>query len=296
MSHRRVKTIRNAAIYYTVRVVVALLGRTPGRRVRQVSRWLGGLAFFVAHRERRIAIDQLCRRTTLGKHPHRAKKITRGVFNHLALCITELCRFITHPNNAPPVFIPDASRRALDDALSHKRGVIFVTGHIGNWELMAMFLARQGYPIHTVARTSYDNRFTRFIAGQRARFGVNAIYREQVGSAARLLRVLKKGHILGMLIDQDTRVQSVFVPFFGLDAYTPGGAATFALHTGTPVVVGSIKRTTSGRHTIRIRSITLPDDEVMATARLTDELERRIRGQMSQWVWFHKRWKTRKGV
>ena len=296
MVSRGIKAARHAAIYYVVRFFLLLLGWTPERFVPTAARWLGGLAYLVARRERHIAVTQLCARTAITHRSQRARKLTRGVFNHLALSVAELCRLLRKRNNSPLVIIPESSQKALDGAIAKNCGVIFVTGHIGNWELMAIALANAGYPIHTVAKKSYDTRFTRFIGRQRMRFGVHGIYRDDRGSVGKLYRALKSGHILGMLIDQDTRVPGVFVPFFGAEAHTPSGAASFAVRTGTPVVVGTVKRTRAGIHRIDIEGVVLPEDETDATALLTRKLEQRIRGQMSQWVWFHRRWKTARGA
>lgn len=283
-------------IYYAVRAAIATLGLLPSGMNRVSARLLGALAFVVARRERGTAAAQLCQMTAIGARPKRAHKLVRGVFNHLALSVIELCRLMRSSNNLPAVCIPQSSIKALDEALAMRRGVVFVTGHIGNWELMAITLAQAGHAIHTVAKGSYDDRFTRLLSRERARFGVHAIYRESEGSAKKMLRVLKNGGILGMLIDQDTRVNSVFVPFFGVDAHTPSGAAAFAIRTGTPVVVGTIKRTVKGEHRLDIAKLALPNNVTDATAILTRELEKRIRRQMSQWVWFHRRWKTQRSA
>ncbi|MBN2340255.1 MAG: lysophospholipid acyltransferase family protein [Deltaproteobacteria bacterium] len=293
MNQKRSKKIKNTAIYYSVRAAMRLVGQTPGFAVPYTARWLGGIAYLVARRERQIAISQLSAHTALRGHPRLAKQVTRGVFNHLSESVIELCRLIVHPNNRPQVFIPQRSRCALNEALSLNKGVIFITGHIGNWELMAIHLADLGFPIHTMARASYDNRFTRLIQRERERFGVHAIYRGQPGVTAKMVRALKQGQILGVLIDQDTSVNSVFVPFFNEDANTPSGAAAFAIRTQTPVVLGTIKRKRTGAHRIDIEQVQLPDDVTEATALLTRKLEERIRKQMSQWVWFHQRWKTK---
>lgn len=288
------KQIKNAAIYYGARTAMLMVGKTPAAVVPYTGKWLGGLAYVVAKKERQTAISQLCQHTRIGRHPKRAQKITRGMFNHLAVSLIELCRLINNPNNRPQVFIPQSSRCTLNEALAANKGVLFITGHIGNWELMAIHLADLGFPIHTMAKASYDNRFTRFIQKERDRFGVHAIYRGQKGVTAKMVRALKRGEILGVLIDQDTTVNSAFVPFFGADAYTPSGAASFAIRTGTPVVVGTIKRTHKGNHRIDIAHAPLPNNETDATALLTLALERRIRKQMDQWVWLHRRWKTQK--
>jgi KDO2-lipid IV(A) lauroyltransferase len=83
------------------------------------------------------------------------------------------------------------------------------------------------------------------------------------------------------------------VPFFGRQAFTPIGAATLALRSGSPVVVGSIRRAAGDRHVVQIDPCALPDDVTEATALLTARLEARIRRHPTQWVWFHRRWRTR---
>lgn len=292
MTQSITRQLKNTVIYYLARLAMTIMGNTPSFAINFSAKWLGALAFIIAAKERRTAINQLQNHTTAARHPKWAPKLVRGMFNHLAYSVIELCRLMNNPNKYPKVFIPRRSRCVLNQALSQNRGVIFITGHIGNWELMAIHLASMGYPIHTIAKPSYDDRFTRFIAKQRHRFEVHAIFRGEKTSVAKMRRVLAKGGVLGFLIDQDTTVDSIFVPFFKQTAHTPSGAASFAIRTQTPVVVGSIKRLACGRHRIDISAPKKSDDILEFTAQLTYELEQRIRGQLHQWVWLHQRWKT----
>jgi KDO2-lipid IV(A) lauroyltransferase len=108
-----------------------------------------------------------------------------------------------------------------------------------------------------------------------------------------MLRVLRRGEVLGVLMDQDTRVPSVFVPFFGKSASTPKGGATLSRLTGAQVVVGTIHRTANAVHVIDVVKCELPRDERDATALLTAVLEKRVRRHPADWLWFHERWKTR---
>jgi len=96
-----------------------------------------------------------------------------------------------------------------------------------------------------------------------------------------------------MLIDQDTKVEAVFVPFFGCPASTPVGAAALALRKGLPVVVGTIHRTPGMRYRIVLRPVDATGlDETALTARLTAGLEAAVRQHPTQWVWVHRRWRT----
>jgi KDO2-lipid IV(A) lauroyltransferase len=211
----------------------------------------------------------------------------------LARNTVELCRLRNAPENCPEVVFSKASRHALEDALAKKRGVVFVTGHFGNWELLARTLAKLGYPISTVAKESYDPRFTTQIDRFRSDAGVQVIWRGSPGAPSAVLRALKQDRAVGFLIDQDTAVPSAFVPFFGRSASTPIGAAALALRAKAPVVVGTIHRTPNGRHVIDIKACPIPSDVEKATALMTSHLEARIRRHPSQWVWFHKRWNTK---
>ncbi|MDJ0762640.1 MAG: lysophospholipid acyltransferase family protein [Myxococcota bacterium] len=287
------RALKNALIYHLTRVAVTLIGITPDRFIYRAGKCIGALAHRIAGRERRLARQQLSFAFRLNAADPRVRLLTRGVFFQLGLSAVELCRLFRSKDNSPEVIIPDTARQALDKALAVGRGVVFVTGHIGNWELLASALVSKGFPISTVVKESYDPRFTRLIHGFRTRSGVEAIYRGRPGSAVAMRRALKQGRILGFLIDQDTRVPSVFVKFFGRLAHTPLGAATFATRTQAPVVIGAIHRAAHRTHIVDIEQCPIPMDPQAATAVLTGALERHIRRHPSQWVWFHERWKTR---
>ncbi len=286
------RRFKNTFIFYAARVAIALAGCMPPRFATPFGRMIGALAHLVAGRERRQATDQLAAALGLPRSGRRVRLLARGVFRELGVNAIELCQLFSSGGTSPQISISARSRSALDAALAEGKGVVFVTGHIGNWELMALGLARLGYPISTVAKESYDIRFTRLIESFRARENVKAIYRGRPGSSAAMLRALKKNSILGFLIDQDTTVPSAFVPFFGRPAHTPIGAAVFALRSGAPVVVGTIHRATGCEHIVDIARVRIPNDIEAATALLTSHLEQRIRRHPTQWVWFHQRWKT----
>jgi Kdo2-lipid IVA lauroyltransferase/acyltransferase len=287
------RRLKNAIIYAAIRALVGALGLVPATLARRVGLALGALGHRLAGKERRLARAQLSRVFGLSPTSRRARLLTRGVFAQLGLSAVEVCRLRRDPSVAAAVIIPEAARRALEAALAEGRGAVYATGHIGNWELMAVALARAGFPITAIAKESYDPRLTRLVEGERRRFGVEVIYRGRTGSSAATLRALKRGRVLGLLIDQDTRAPGTFVQFFGEPAFTPVGAAALAVRTGAPLVIGAIRRTPGGRHVVDIERCTAPADAAEGTASITAALERKIRSHPSQWVWFHERWKTR---
>jgi KDO2-lipid IV(A) lauroyltransferase len=176
--------------------------------------------------------------------------------------------------------------------------VLFVSGHVGNWELLARRVALAGYPCQTIAKETTDPRLTRLVERFRAAGKLKSIWRGQDGAAKAMLKALKGGEILGMLIDQDTKVQSVHVPFFGHPASTPRAAADLALRTGAAVVVGFCQRQADGRYRVAMKQVEPEStgdreaDAVALTAKMTWEIEQAIRRAPAQWVWMHRRWKT----
>jgi len=181
---------------------------------------------------------------------------------------------------------------------AQKKSIIVVLGHFGNWELMAALVTRRGYPASVVATPVYDPRLDRLLVDARARHGVHTISRGSPSAARHLLSGLRRNAILGMLIDQDTDVDGVFVPFFGRAAYTPSGPAALALKTGAAVIFGFILREGASRHRLilqgpieLIRTGDPARDIQENTARFTREIEQWIRSHPDHWVWMHNRWK-----
>ena len=177
--------------------------------------------------------------------------------------------------------------------LLENRPLMLATGHIGNWELFGQTLGTRGWPLSAVARALYLPALNDYLVGSRSRARFTTILRTSPDSGRLLLKAVKERHILAMLIDQDTKVEAVFVPFFGHMAATPVGAARLALRKSLPVCVGAIVRTRAGRHRVILHRVeTAGLDEKTLTARLTAGLENIIRAHPTQWVWVHRRWKS----
>jgi KDO2-lipid IV(A) lauroyltransferase len=192
---------------------------------------------------------------------------------------------------------PAADRARLDAALARGQGVVFVTGHVGNWEVLARRLTLAGYRMAAVAKEASDPRTTALIEGLRRQGGLEVIWRGAPGAARQMLKTLRGNGLLGLLIDQDTSVQSVWVPFFGHLAKTPRAAADLALRTGAVPLLGFAVREGPGRYRVELHDVELPagDGEAAAvelTTRLTAGIEACIRRHPEQWVWMHQRWKS----
>lgn len=180
----------------------------------------------------------------------------------------------------------------IEAARIAKRPVLILTGHCGNWELLAAALNLRGLAMSVVARELEDPGLQRMLLALRERFGTRTIVRGTPGAARALLQALRSGGALGMLIDQDTKVDGVFVPFFGRLAYTPVGAAELALRFDAAVLPTFIERQPDGSHRARIEpALALDGDATAATTQMTERIEAQIRRVPEQWVWLHRRWR-----
>jgi KDO2-lipid IV(A) lauroyltransferase len=185
----------------------------------------------------------------------------------------------------------------LEEAVSRGKGVVAVTGHIGCWELLGAYFSMMGYPLAVIVRPLRDQRLENLIDNLRRSKGMKPISRMTNVKAA--YGWLKRGGILGVLIDQDTSVKGVFCDFFGRPAYTPAGPAYLALRTGAPIVPIAIQLEEDGTQVVRVkRPIDLPKSmDTDACVRLvmqacTQAIEDYVRCRPTQWVWMHERWKT----
>jgi len=229
------------------------------------------------------------------------QRIARGCFIHLMKATMEVvCIRQIDPQLEDYVELTDASGKVLAEALAEKRGLVFVTGHVGNWELLARRFARTGAQPVVVAKRSWNARLDEALAAFRQSGGVTTLWREEIKSGRLLLRAMREGKTLGLLIDQDTQVRGLFVPFFGRMAFTPRAGADLALHFGAPLVVGWTRRR-PGKECGYVMEVERVQYDVAAereaevarlTALCTSRLERLIRANPTDWVWMHQRWRT----
>jgi len=197
-------------------------------------------------------------------------------------------------------FAPGAEEK-LHRAMAEGRGLVYTTGHIGNWELMARRIARAGIPSAVIAKESGDPKITALIEQIRSEGGFETLWREDKGTARAMIRCFKENKALGILIDQDTRVQGVFVPFFGRPAFTPRAAGDLAVRFRAPVVMGYCRRRgprPGDGHEVQVVEIPWDrdapdrdDEAVRITAACTSAIEDAIRRNPEEWVWMHQRWK-----
>jgi len=293
------KRIKRALRTAVLRAVVAVVARLPLGMAQRAGETLGGLAFRLAAAERDKALRSLARAFP-EKTPEERAALARACFRHLGRCALEaaVARRRGPEVLAALVEIPAAALSVLRCAQARGRGIVAVTGHVGHWELLGWAMVKSGFPLSVIAKENVDPRLTALAEDFRARGGVRTLWRARPGAAVGMLRALRRGEMLGLLIDQDTRVQSLFVPFFGTPAATPRAAADLVLRTGAPALVTFAPRGPDGRYHLGAEEIEVPSsgdaeaDALELTQRFSDAIEAAIRRTPEQWVWMHQRWKT----
>jgi len=291
--------IKGVAEYSLALLIVRLFAAMPRRIAYPTAKTLARLGFHLARRQRRAGLRNL--QMAFPELSRNAlEEILRGSFENLGRLLVEfthmqelnkgnICRFVVH----------DGLENYLE-GLRRGRGVIFMTAHFGAWELSSFAHAVYGYPLRFVVRPIDNTRVERLISTYRTRSGNIPIERR---SAARdILKALRQNEAVGILFDQNTtRSEGVFAEFFGIPAATTPALALFALRTGAAVVPGFLIWDASLRkHRLRldppvqlIETGNLDHDVLENTKIFNKILEAYIRAYPDQWLWIHRRWKTR---
>lgn len=288
---RRFSRVRETLLPATVRLLVFLFGLLPHRIALGVGRLLGRLAWRLSGRDRKRALEHLS--FALAELPEaERRRIARASFLSAGMNLAELLHFLKRNRRR---ILPHLEIHGWEEVAAAKasgRSILILTGHCGNWELIGTALHEGGVPPAAIARPLDDAGLQQLLVNLRNHLGTTTIARGTRGSARQLLEVLRGGGALAMLIDQDTKVDGVWVPFFGRPAFTPVGAAEIALRQKAHVIPSFIERRPDGGHLIRFHpALDLPPDPREATALMTAKIEEQVRRRPEQWVWWHKRWR-----
>lgn len=299
-TRKKVKRAGEIALVETLFGFARLLPRRLGSALFATLGALAGRAF---ERDRRRAVENLAVAFPDAPAPVRSA-LARASFKALGRNIFEALRL----TGLSPEKVRDRVERV--DGMEHfleahnaGKGVVVVTGHIGCWELLPAYFTSIGFSVSVVARRMKSERLNAKLVAMRASAGVKTIDRDE--NPRRVLEPLRRGETLGVLIDQHTSVAGMYVPFFDRPAFTPTAVAKIALASGAAIVPMGIYRTRGGRHVVRVLPA-IPVDALAsaspnkdaAVRAITTEcslaVERLIRLDPAQWVWFHHRWREPK--
>jgi Kdo2-lipid IVA lauroyltransferase/acyltransferase len=262
------------------------------------AKHLGSLAYRALAAARERALHHLHLAFGASLTPQELQAIALKCFQNLILNFLECAHFEQSKIGELLEKIEVEGWEHVEEAYGRGKGAILVGGHLGNWEMAAVCFAIRGYPIQVVARRIYIEALNRTLIEMRERLGVKTLYRD--GSMRSMIRCLQNNQFLAILPDQDVRrIQGIFVDFFGHPAYTPTGPALLAIGSGSPlIVVRNIRK--DGHHLLTVdppvyADRKAPRDEEVRrlVTRYTKRLEDFIREYPTQWVWTHRRWRTR---
>ena len=182
--------------------------------------------------------------------------------------------------------------KKLQSLLDQKKGIVFITGHFGSWEMLGQWVAENAPLFVGVAQKQKNKGAHKFFINQREIAGIKHIFRGR--SVNLMYDVLSKNGILGLVSDQDAKKKGVFVDFFGIPASTPKGAALFHINTGAPLLLGVCFKENFQKYHIHFKTINTNDKNIKCiTQEYTDYLESYVKKYPDQYFWFHRRWRTK---
>jgi KDO2-lipid IV(A) lauroyltransferase len=288
------KSLRRFATFLLIRLFLTLAFLLPRRAGRAFFGHLGRFAYRLLRRSRKVALANL-RLVYDGRYAEsELEDIARQAFSNLGVFAYDAVNMGKYTRETLDSMVEAYGLENLDRVLSQGRGIVGLSGHIGNWELLGGFLALRGYPVNVIATRVRNRRLDDLLVGVRESTGIRVLERSR--SLLGAFRCLKQGEILGVLMDQDTSVESVVVDFLDHPAKTPVGPVKLASGTGAAIVPMAMLMTTEGKYRIEVKEPlaiggngdTLERD----VARCSEAIEEFIRSEPTQWVWMHKRWKS----
>lgn len=285
--------------YAAVWAILKMLGALPRGVARSVAALVAGVLYAMLPRLQRTAEFNL-RLAFPGWDEAQRRGVIRGMVRNLGWMAAEFARLPRYTReNIEDVVILDGHENFLEGQRRGK-GVLYLTGHIGAWELSSFAHALYGFPLHYMARPLDNARVDALVNRYRCLSGNQPIFKNE--SARALLKILKEAGTVGILADQNTMPEEgAFVDFFGKAACTTTGIARVALHTDAAVVPGyAIWDSSIGKYRLRfeaavelVRTGETERDIFVNTQKFAKVIEAIIRKYPEQWVWVHARWKTR---
>ena len=201
--------------------------------------------------------------------------------------------FFTFPKSFNSSNIKIQGQEKLEGAFKKGRGVIFISGHFGAWELLSAWVSSNGYPVTAVAAKQKNRGSDRFFIEHRGQFGMKHVYRRS--SIDDMYSILERNEAVALVSDQDARKRGVFVDFFGKKASTPKGTAKFFLKTGVPLIFTLCYKVGHNNFVLEFVPVEPEADATVEsiTQKYTYILESFIKKYPEQYFWFHRRWKTK---
>lgn len=296
------KKIKYSTLYYFVRFLIFVSNAMPRTWWLSFCGFLGSVAYRFAVQTRKLSILHLGLAYGKEKSGDEIRSLSRRMFVMLGKNAGDILRARGAVRTLSDLnkFLVVEGFENFEKARAKGKGVIFLTCHLGAFDLQITVMSLHGLKPNIIGTPLKDERLNELLFDYRNAHGAVAIERGK--ETLRLIKALKTGGSVAILIDQDTKVKSRFVDFFGMPAATPVGATILALKTGAVIVPTYIYLGNDNRqhmHILPAMDLVVNGDEeqdmIVNTQNFTNFIETQIRKFPDQWVWMHERWKTRPG-
>ena len=295
--------LKDCCYALTATLATQSIARLPRKVALSIGASLGTAVFNLAPHQRALVCKQLAVSLEL-EDAREIERLARRCFQNLGKNLIEFMQFphmsrIRSGNSLPQVsrIVTFEGGEHIARALAEGNGAIILTGHFGNWELLAARIVAEGYTLQPLARRLRSKRLNALLHAYREKAGYTGIDRD--GAIRGALRCLKQNELLGILADVDTKIDGVFVDFFGRPAYTPYSPVAIALKTGASILPTFIIRQQDDSHRVIVepplvleRGGDKQHDFITNTQKFTTVIESYVRLYPEQWVWMHERWET----
>ena len=291
--------MRQRLEYWLVLAVGRPLGWIPRRLARRLAECFAWAVYLLSRRLRRVGERNLEMALPEFSAPKR-KEILQGAYRHLAWQLVEFCRMPRYTPQNTRTWIRTEGLEHYLAARVRGKGVLVLTGHLGAWELSSFYHSLMGHPMGMVIRRLDNRCLDEYVNSIRCMHGNRVLHKDDF--ARSLLTAMRAGQTVGILMDTNmTPPQGVFVNFFGIPACTAAGLARVALKTDAAVIPGfMLWEPVEQRYVLHFGpelDFTHSDDPegdvLAATRQCNDVLAAWIRRYPDQWLWIHRRWKTR---
>lgn len=270
-----------------LKFLVKVIAKLPIEVRSACGRALGAVYSAIPSRERKIAKLQL----DVFVPEKGGGRLVAGVFANLGQTLLESL-------NLQPLLTKNNSIECpqLSEILEWSRcqnGTVALTAHFSNWELLAAYFAKQGVKLTVVGRPARSSGLQAVLAELRKSYGVETIWRTNGAGIRKIISTLKQGGVVAALIDQDTQVVSKPIEYFGVQAATPSGLLELGQRLGSNIVGCLITRTKLLKYKIDACKFEQHAESSLILSEFNRFLEQHVKNHPDQWVWFHKRWRTR---
>ena len=289
-------TFSHYAEYYGLRGAVGALRRLSLRRAGDIGEWIGRLGYrpFAVRRD---VVERQVRSAFPGLEQPDVVRIATESYEHLGRTTIETAILPEYSRGEVlGMFERVEGWDVVERAVAAGKGALFVSGHLGNWELGGSYIAARGIDLGVVARRMQNPLFDRYLTSTRHRLGMDVIHDAE--AVRKVPRKVRAGGMVAFLFDQGAAgLASTWVPFFGRLAKTPKGPAVFALRLDAPLIFACAIRQRSGKYLMYFEQLPVArtgerDKDVDAIVNTyTAALERWVRKYPGQYFWHHRRWK-----